>query len=750
MLASRTLRYPFLGISAFACFVCFSVTVAAVEITESESSEPGDSELLPGHSLHGEVFNEGPRQAARLIEGCGPIDFPATTDNELARKFIEQGIGQLHGFWYFEAERSFRHAAMLDPDCAIAYWGMARANTSNSTRAKKFIAQAVERRGNASEMEAMMIDAWAEYHNASGSRKPKSLKLYPRLKTLTDRYPNCLEMRAQQAYAAYKLRSDLKLSYDDVDAQITEVLKREPHHPVHHYRIHLWDYKDAKKALGAAAMCGPSAPAIAHMWHMPGHIYSRLKRYEDAAWQQEASARVDHSHMMRDGVMPDRIHNFAHNNEWLIRNLNNVGRWQDAVDLAKNMTELPRHPKYNTIKKGSASYGRTRLFETLYRYECWSDLIALAHSPHLEPTDDENQQLKRLTYLGIAAARNNDQATCEAVLMDLGSRLGPTDSDANGEDEPPAPETKETKAKIAAAKKKRSGIEKAINRVKGHRELAKGNHKEALALLRKGGEDSVILARVQALSGDYKGAIAAIEKKVKSSAGQVHPLAVQTEIYHLADEQEKTIKSFESLKKISGSVQFGTPVFDRLGDIAESCSIEADWRHSIKPAKDLGKRPDLDSLGPFRWQPSAAPAWTLKDSNDKSISLKDYQGKPTVVIFYLGFGCLHCAEQLHKLAPMKAKFDEAGIEIVAISSDDREGLKRSLNDYEKGMPFPLLSDNKLEVFKQYRVFDDFEDAPLHGLFLVDGEGKIRWSEISYEPFMDLDFFLKESQRLLAQ
>ena len=45
------------------------------------------------------------------------------------------------------------------------------------------------------------------------------------------------------------------------------------------------------------------------MWHMPGHILSRLKRYHDAAWQQEASARVDHAHMMRDRVMPDRIHN---------------------------------------------------------------------------------------------------------------------------------------------------------------------------------------------------------------------------------------------------------------------------------------------------------------------------------------------------------------------------------------------------------------------------------------------------------
>ncbi len=45
--------------------------------------------------------------------------------------FFDQGVCQLHGFWYFEAERSFRQVAAVDPDCAMAYWGMARANTLN-------------------------------------------------------------------------------------------------------------------------------------------------------------------------------------------------------------------------------------------------------------------------------------------------------------------------------------------------------------------------------------------------------------------------------------------------------------------------------------------------------------------------------------------------------------------------------------------------------------------------------------------
>ena len=137
----------------------------------------------------------------------------------------------------------------------------------------------------------------------------------------------------------------------------------EPMHPAHHYRIHLWDDEKPARAVESAALCGQTSPGIAHMWHMPGHIYSELHRYADAAWQQEASARVDHAHMMRDRVLPDQIHNYAHNNEWLIRNLGIVGRVHDAIDLAKNMIELPRHPKYNTIEQGSASFGRERLVE---------------------------------------------------------------------------------------------------------------------------------------------------------------------------------------------------------------------------------------------------------------------------------------------------------------------------------------------------------------------------------------------------
>jgi len=93
-------------------------------------------------------------------------------------------------------------------------------------------------------------------------------------------------------------------------------------------------------------------------------------------------------------------------------------------------------------------------------------------------------------------------------------------------------------------------------------------------------------------------------------------------------------------------------------------------------------------------------------------------------------------------------FRQAGFEVIAVSSDKQVNLKRAYENYEGGFPFPLVADPDLVVFRQYRCFDDFENAALHGTFVIDAKGKVRWQDISYEPFMDVDFLLKEAVRLI--
>ena len=764
-------------------------TLATAEETSTSESDPeipnadeSKSGFLAGHSFHGEAFNEGPRQKAYLMEGTGKIEFDVTTKNPEAADFVRQGMGQLWGYWYLEAERSFRQAAMLDPDCAIAYWGMARANGSNAKRAKSFMEEAVKRKSSAGKLEGMMIDAWNAYLNSKSKKKSDKTKTYfASVEKMAKEFPDNLEVKAARAFAMYRYRSDLKLSYDDANAALNEVLEIEPLHPVHHFRIHLWDYKDSAKALNSAAKCGAAASGIAHMWHMPGHIYSREKRYSDAVWQQEASARVDHSHMMRDRVMPDQIHNFAHNNEWLIRNMGHIGRWRDAVDLAMNMTELPRHPKYNTFsKRGSAYYGRLRLFDELFRYEQWELLASLCRQPYLEETEVAKEQLKRLRYFGIAAARLGDDEEVQNVLSLLDERL------QKAEKEHQKNEAEAKKKAAAALKKKKADAEKrrlkaekdripepppkpevppskprpkpdprtpikqAVAAIEGHQALAKDDLQVAVTQLRKARADGLVLAKVQNTIGKKEDAAKTLESYLKSREKRVHPLAGKIEILWQNEKKDEARKAFDELREISGDIQFGSPVFDRLTTIAKELGYPDDWRIRKDRPDDFGDRPAIDSLGPFRWQPMPATDWLLKDTNGKSFSLASYQGKPVVVIFYLGYGCLHCAEQFQKFAPATQKYAEAGFELVGISTDSQKDLKQSIDNYKGGMPFPLVSDEKLDVFKAWRVYDDFEQQALHGTFLIDEDGLVRWQDISHEPFMDPDFLLKESKRLLAQ
>jgi alkyl hydroperoxide reductase subunit AhpC len=108
--------------------------------------------------------------------------------------------------------------------------------------------------------------------------------------------------------------------------------------------------------------------------------------------------------------------------------------------------------------------------------------------------------------------------------------------------------------------------------------------------------------------------------------------------------------------------------------------------------------------------------------------------------------------------PLAPEFEGAGISIVAVSTDSLPGLAQSLATAKSmaagtgaaGYPFPLVSDESMGVFKSYRAFDDFEGKPLHGTFLVDAAGLVRWQDVSAEPFTDVHFLLRESKRLLAQ
>ena len=752
-------------------FIFFLLFNSGLQIVaqEKKEKEKEDGEILAGHSFHGEAFNEGPRQKAYLMEGTGNVDFPVTTKCEEAQAFFNQGIGQLHGFWYFEAERSFRQVALIDPDCAMAYWGMAMANFSNDKRAPGFIAEAVKRKEGVTPREKLWIEGLDEYiKGAKKNAKSAKQKFIKKLEAIIHEYPDDIEAKAFLVVRLWQFKRDLPISsHLAVDALLEQIFAANPMHPAHHYRIHLWDYEKADRALKSAALCGQSGPSIAHLWHMPGHIFSRLKRYGDAVWQQEASSRADHAHMIRDGVLPDQIHNYAHNQEWTIRNLIHIGRSHDAFALASNLIDNPQHPKYNTLaKRGkSASYGRTRLLQVLEKFEMWDELIRLSHTMYLEPSDIKTEQEKRLRALGVAYYEKGNFEKVVQHMVELQARMASAKKEQTSEGSKAAADAKKAKkskediekAKTEAEKKFDSRIRNlkaSIAELSACVAILTGTNESAKTLL---GETSGIskdrLARLYLSIGDKEKAEKLAEESVKSSENQVLPLANQVHILHSIGKPEKAKEAFTKLIEISAHIDdLSKTPFQRLKPIAKEFKFPEDWRKELVIADDVGERPPLDSIGPLLYEPLPAKDWSLPNGDNQPIRLKDYKGRPVIVIFYLGAGCLHCVEQLETFAPMTQQFTDAGISLVGISTDNVTGLKDSLNKFKVDgkFPFPLASDHQLNIFKKYRTFDDFENQPLHGTFLIDQAGLVRWYDISYEPFTEAEFLLKEAKRLISR
>src|SRR3954462_7731883 len=104
-----------------------------------------------GHSKHGSAFDTGPREKPWPIPGIGVAHFPITTKNPEVQVWFDQGNALLHSFWDYEAERAFRWCLKLEPDNAMAYWGLARA--AQGERALDFVREAAKRKDKVTERE---------------------------------------------------------------------------------------------------------------------------------------------------------------------------------------------------------------------------------------------------------------------------------------------------------------------------------------------------------------------------------------------------------------------------------------------------------------------------------------------------------------------------------------------------------------------------------------------------------------------
>ena len=134
-----------------------------------------------------------------------------------------------------------------------------------------------------------------------------------------------------------------------------------------------------------------------------------------------------------------------------------------------------------------------------------------------------------------------------------------------------------------------------------------------------------------------------------------------------------------------------------------------------------------------------APDFELPSFDDGTIRLRDYRGKPVVLVFYRTYFCFYCKEQLRKLGNNYDEFSARDVQILAISSDNPDSNTRNLIQNNAPEQFPLLYtslDPKVpQAYDRYGKVPDggsyLGGAELAdpGVFLINAEGQIVWKDL---------------------
>jgi tetratricopeptide (TPR) repeat protein len=265
------------------------------------------------------------------ISGIGNAHMEITATPE-AQMWFNQGLNLLHDFWDYESARAFEQGVRADPQCAMCYWGLFKAESFYHSTAQGLAGQALTQaaalKEHASARERLYIDAAVAHDQAMHSPNPDSLYSRERelLRKIAADYPEDLQARIFLAHAGGK---------DSLNI-LESVLKEDPENSAaNHYYIHALEASDhPEKALHSAEILGRLAPASGHMVHMPGHIYFRIGDYARAAQAFAASLAVDELYMREQHVEPDNNWNYVHNLMYSVANLLEYGKFDEATRLS--------------------------------------------------------------------------------------------------------------------------------------------------------------------------------------------------------------------------------------------------------------------------------------------------------------------------------------------------------------------------------------------------------------------------------
>jgi tetratricopeptide (TPR) repeat protein len=345
------------------------------------------------HSHHGVT-------GTTIEPGLGTLHHKVSTQSSLAQQFFDQGLKLNYGLNHEAAVQSFQRALELDPNLAMAWWGIALAmgpdiNTPMTPEhlavANEAIAKAAALTQHASKRERAYIAALGKrYSTQEGADQP----------TLDAAYRDAMVALSAQAPgdvdAAVLAAESLMIPHAwkwwhedgtpeegtlDAIAALKRALKLQPDHiGANHYTIHAVEMSlHPEAALPAAHRLEKLAPAAGHLVHMPAHIYMRTGQYLDAARVNELAAHADeHVHVMagKSDYLPGY---HGHNLHFLAVSYLYAGAGSKAMTSAQRLVDLVQAEVER--RPDVADYFASNQFLVAVMFDRWGEVLALPQ-PH--------------------------------------------------------------------------------------------------------------------------------------------------------------------------------------------------------------------------------------------------------------------------------------------------------------------------------------------------------------------------------
>lgn len=299
---------------------------------------------------------------APLLRGLGEHHSAITTSFEKAQRYFNQGLVLMYGFNHAEAIRSFKSAAQLDPNCAMAWWGVAYCEGPNINapmmpdaypRAWSALKKAIALKNKVSKREQDYIDALAVRYteDAPEDRSELDTAFADAMRELANQYPDDLDAQAVFCESIMNLMpwdywSPAKQPKDlthELLATLQNILRRDPNHPgANHFFIHAIESGPTPEAgIPSADRLASIAPAAGHLVHMPSHIYVRVGQYDEAAEANVRASRADENYLAQckqQGLYPAGY--YPHNVHFLWYANSLRGNSREAIKAAKKVSDF--------------------------------------------------------------------------------------------------------------------------------------------------------------------------------------------------------------------------------------------------------------------------------------------------------------------------------------------------------------------------------------------------------------------------